>query len=154
MPSLPAVLVLGVFFAFAGAVVVILSGGPPPPSSRSVQDEYAEAIAQLRFPLGKGPRADDPNAQAGGALNPGVGAVDAGNAWFCAWAIEWRDTRASEAARAVAALQELADAFPDGIFWRSLAHQDGIGLKGEVDAAIVGDGARLESEIAAFGCER
>ena len=137
-----------------GAIALALSGKPSSGSDLDLQGGYAAALEELRFPPGRPPRGNDPNAeQSDMAMDPNIGAIDAANAWFCAWAIEWRETRRSDPARATAALQELASAFPDGIFWRSLAKADGLGLKAEVDAARHPGSVALEKEIQAFGCE-
>lgn len=153
----PVFLVFAVgFLIAAGITVLAVSGG----SSRhdgnarptDMQDEYAQALRYLEFPPGRTPRPEDPGANTGEAYEPGTGAIDAANAWFCAWALEWDRNRKSDPARATAALEKLAVSYPDGLFWRSLAKPDGVGLKAEIDQAMTGNIPAMQREIPAFGC--
>jgi hypothetical protein len=148
------VAILAVGFVLFAAITIVLTGAGKPPAT-DTQAEYAAALARLRFPPGASPRPVDPaGLQSGNVYEPGTGAIDAVNAWFCAWTIYWRDERTGNPTAAAHALKELADAYPDGLFWQSLAVADGKDLKGEVDRAIAGDGAALLREIDDFGCTR
>lgn len=151
-PSLRVLLLFAVGFLATGGIAVALNGASKPPTD--MQAEYRQALARLSFPPGSSPRLSDPAAGQVGSFEPGTGAVDAGNAWFCAWTIEWSDHRSSDPARASRALAELANAYPDGLFWLTLYKPDGAALKGEVDRAIAGDGSALAQEINDFGCKR
>jgi hypothetical protein len=149
-------LVFALGLALAGVIVVMISPRPEGfPSPADMQAEYRAAINKLKFPPGYQPKATDPAAaQNDGVFVAGAGAVDAGNAWFCAWVFEWDKYRSSDPVRASGALDTLAGSYPNGPFWQSLARADGSGLKDEIDQAHLGDPRAMESQIDAFGCSR
>jgi hypothetical protein len=97
---------------------------------------------------------DPAAAQSGAVFDAGVGAVDAANAWFCAWVFEWDNYRILDPVRASLALETLSEAYPEGLFWQSLAEPDGAGLKHEIDEASLGNAEALTAEIGAFGCRQ
>lgn len=154
--DLSAVVGIGLFLGVAGVLIFALSARPEESSSPGdIQREYSAVIQSLEFPPDFQPRAEDPAAaQGSGVFVGGVGAVDAGNAWFCAWAFEWDKYRNSDPARASRALDTIAGSYPTGPFWESLAAPDGAGLKREIDQARLGSPQAMAAEIDAFGCSR
>jgi hypothetical protein len=151
-----ALLIFAVFVVATGTLVFLLirtnsSAG----DSADVQGAYTAVIAQLTFPPDRTPKPEDPAAQQSGlALDAGTGAIDAGNAWFCAWALEWQQDRGVKPLEAYHALHVLSAGYPDGPFWMSLAKPDGTALKSELDQAIDGQPGAFVNEIDAFRCDR
>ena len=118
------------------------------------EQERAAEAARLQWPNGIVPSYTPAPAEfAGSGLSyqPGVGASDMDQMWFCSWSKEWLDNLTTEPTRASAALKTL-DGLKTTELWKEMGSGGTNDMSSALDKAHLGDPAPLKSWREMFTC--